>query len=232
MSHLVLVRHGESRWNAGNKFTGWVDVPLSANGIDEARSCAEKCKKYDFDVAFTSRLERAHSTLLIILSLQDRTGIFQHKHDSRHYRWTCDSNRCMPDDLPIYESEMLNERYYGRLQGMNKHDAERKYGKERVLHWRRGYETRPPGGESLKETFERTLPYFNKTVLPKLKDGENVLIVGHGNTLRAIVKSLEKISDRDIAFLDLPEGEPLVYSYARAKFKRIKGEHRFGRPLR
>lgn len=232
MSFLVLVRHGESRWNLTNRFTGWVDVPLTARGIREAVRCAMHCRAYDFDVAFTSNLERAQSTLLIILSLQNRTGIFQHEGQGAHYRWSCSSNRCLPNDIPIYETESLNERYYGRLQGLDKRAAERKYGKAKILKWRRGYTDKPPGGESLKDAFSRVHPYLARRIMPRLRRGQNVLLVGHGNTLRATIKMLEGISDRDIAFVDLPEGKPLVYEYRRGAFKRVKGGYRFNRPLR
>lgn len=232
MSYLVLVRHGESRWNVGNRFTGWVDVPLTAKGIREAVRCSMHCRAFDFDAAFTSNLERAQSTLLIILSLQNRTGIFQHEGQGKHYRWFCTSNKCLPNDIPIFESEALNERYYGKLQGMEKHAAERRYGKAKALAWRRGYADRPPGGESLKDTFARAFPYLSRRVLARVKRGENVLLVGHGNTLRATIKSLEGISDHDIALVDLPEGRPIVYEVRRGTFTRVKGSYRFNRPLR
>lgn len=232
MSYLVLVRHGESRWNVGNRFTGWVDVPLTAKGIREAIRCSMHCRAYDFDVAFTSNLERAQSTLLIILSLQNRTGIFQHEGQGPHYRWSCRSNRCLPNDIPIFESELLNERFYGKLQGMDKRTAERRYGKAKVFKWRRGYRDRPPGGESLKQAFERTRPYLTRRILSRVKHGNTVLLVGHGNTLRATIKMLERISDRDIASIDLPEGRPIVYRYRAGAFVRIKGAYRFDRPLR
>lgn len=233
MSYLVLVRHGESRWNRQNRFTGWVDVPLSAKGIREAQFSARQLKKIDFDVAFTSRLERAHATLLIILSLQDRTGVFQHAENGSHYRWKCRSNHCHVDEIPIFESETLNERYYGKLQGLYKSEAVKIYGKERVLKWRRGYASRPPGGESLKEALERVAPYFRKNIMSRLKKGKNVLLSGHGNTLRGVVKHLEHISDENIPFLDLPEGKPIIYRYTRGTCVCLTPElYRYDRPLR
>jgi 2,3-bisphosphoglycerate-dependent phosphoglycerate mutase len=233
MGHLVLVRHGESRWNQCNKFTGWIDVPLSENGIREAQACAKHCKKYKYTSAFTSKLERAHLTLFIILASQDRTGIVQHEHDASYYRWTKRSNACGVDDLPVFESKALNERYYGALQGMEKGEAERKYGAEKLLSWRRGFHARPPGGgESLEDTFKRVQPYFLRHVLPRVKKSEDVLFVGHGNALRAAIKHIENISDDEITFIDLPKATPIIYEYRRGKFHRIEGEYTFRRPLR
>ncbi len=232
MPHLVLVRHGESRWNVCNRFTGWVDVPLSENGIREAELCAKHCKRFAFSSAFTSSLERAHETLHIILSQQDRTGIVQHTEDKRYRHWLHKSNHCDKGDIPVFENRALNERYYGKIQGMDKLDAEKKYGKVAVHGWRRGYVEKPPGGESLKEAFERTYPYFTKQIVPRLKKGETVLLAGHGNTLRALMKKLEGISDHEIAHLDLPEAEPIVYAYRKGTFVREKGEYSLERPLR
>ena len=128
---LVLVRHGESRWNVYNRFTGWVDVPLSSHGVVEAEICAKHCKKFDFDAAFTSKLERAQATLTIILSKQNRTGIVQHMDRGKKYAWLCNSSACLSDEIPIYDSEALNERYYGILQGMEKKEAEKNMEKKR-----------------------------------------------------------------------------------------------------
>ncbi|MEI7512095.1 MAG: 2,3-bisphosphoglycerate-dependent phosphoglycerate mutase [Candidatus Uhrbacteria bacterium] len=233
MSTLVLIRHGESRWNQCNRFTGWIDVPLSERGMAEAEECAEHCKQFDFSAAFTSKLERAHGTMFITLSKQNRTGIVQHEHDTKYYQWVKRSNNCTTGEIPIFESTHLNERYYGALQGMDKEAAEKKYGKEKVMNWRRGYSARPPGGgESLEDTSNRVLPYVKKHIFPRIKKGEQILVVAHGNTLRAVVKYLEKISDEDIAKLDLPEAQPLIYKYIKGEWKRILGGYQFDRPLR
>lgn len=232
MGTLVLVRHGESRWNVSGRFTGWVDVPLSEKGVHEAERCAEHCKEYDFDVAFTSALERAHATLLIILSRQNRTGIIQHEGDHPHYKWRCYSNKCDGKDIPVFESEALNERYYGLLQGMDKKEAVKIYGREKVFAWRRGYVAKPPRGESMKDAFERTWPYFEKKIMPRIRRGETVMIAGHGNTLRAMIKRLEKISDDAISRLDLPEAKPVAYDYHKGKWTRIEDGYTFDRPLR
>lgn len=233
MSKLVLARHGESRWNLSNRFTGWVDVPLSKNGIQEAHDCARQLNGINFDVAFTSELERAHGTLIIILSEQNRTGIFQHEGGKAFYEWTCESNRCSIDDIPIYSSELFNERYYGDLQGMIKDEAVKQFGKEQVFRWRRGYKDKPPNGESLEQAYKRMQPYYEARIEGALQEGENVLMVGHGNTLRAIMKRLEHISDEDIPFLDLPEGTPIFYDYEKGKYVCQNPEsYSFNRPLR
>lgn len=232
MGYLVLVRHGESRWNLCNRFTGWIDVPLSENGIREAQACAKHCKAFDFSAAYTSKLARTHSTLFIILASQNRTGIVQHEHDAKYYHWIRRSNHCTEDDLPVYESTALNERFYGKLQGMDKDEAERVYGKEKVFAWRRDYHARPPGGETLEETFQRAWPYVRRHVLPRLKRGEDVLFVGHGNTLRSIIQHLERLPVEDVPFLDLPERVTIVYRYRHGRWTHVSGEYAFGRPLR
>lgn len=232
MASLVLVRHGESRWNLTNRFTGWVDVPLSERGIEEAGRVAAHCKKFNYAAAFTSRLTRAQQTLLIILARQKRTGIFQHEPAHGHERWIRASNQLQNDDIPIFASYTLNERFYGTLQGMNKRTATNQFGKERVHAWRRSYDSRPPNGESLAEAYARMKPNFTKQILPRLKKGEDILVVGHGNTLRGAIKYLEQISDDDIAFLDLPKTTPIVYQYHHGKIARTEGEYRFNRPLR
>lgn len=233
MGSLVLVRHGESRWNQCNRFTGWIDVPLSENGMREAERCAVHCKAFDFQSAFTSKLERAHGTLFIILSKQNRTGVVQHEHDVKYYRWVKRSNMCGEGEIPVIESTLLNERFYGALQGMDKQEAEKRYGEGKVFAWRRGYHARPPGGgESLEDTFKRVQPYFVKHIVPRVRKGEDVLVVAHGNTLRSIIKHLEKISDADIALLDLPEAKPLVYKLKGKTWTHADGGHHFDRPLR
>lgn len=233
MGTLVLVRHGESRWNLSNRFTGWVDVPLSKNGVQEAERCATFCEQFNFDAAFTSKLQRAQATLTIILSHQDRTGIFQHQEEGPHYRWFCESNTCAIDSIPVYDTRTLNERYYGELQGMDKTQAEKKYGVDDVVRWRRSYKARPPRGESLKDVESRVRPYLLKKIAPLVAQGKTILVSAHGNTLRAIIKHLENLSPENIALVDLPEAMPLVYTSADGKkFKRVSGEYEFDRPLR
>ena len=184
---LILVRHGQSQWNLENRFTGWTDIPLTEAGIAEARHAGELLKDYRFDKAFTSALVRAQETLRYILEVTGQT------------------------DVPIERDAALNERHYGDLQGLNKDETAEKYGKEQVHLWRRSYDVQPPGGESLKDTRARVIPYYEKHILPLLKEGKKVLVVAHGNSLRGLVMVLDNISERDIPELNIPTGAPLRY---------------------
>jgi 2,3-bisphosphoglycerate-dependent phosphoglycerate mutase len=200
MSDLFLIRHGQSTYNLENRFTGSLDVPLSNHGVEEAKAAAVKLKDYRIDIAFTSMLIRAIDTLQIVL---DTTKKIQ---------------------TPIIKSEALNERNYGELQGLNKAKTIIQYGEEQVQKWRRSYDERPPGGESLKDTEARVMPYFNKTICEKLKNGLNVLIVAHGNSLRAIVKNLDAISDEDVVNLNIATGSIYLYGFdsdLKIDFKKI-----------
>ncbi|RME52284.1 phosphoglycerate mutase [Candidatus Woesearchaeota archaeon] len=230
MSYLILVRHGESRWNIANKFTGWVDVPLSPTGVHEALIAAQKLKNVPVDIAFTSKLVRAHETLLLILSEQEATGIFLHS-TGRQAKWSLHPHKFEKNEIPIIPAEALNERYYGTLQGMDKHAARRKWGEEQVFLWRRSYDVRPPGGESLKDVYRRVVPYFKKHIVPHLRKGKTVLVVAHGNSLRAMIKHIENIPDKDIPHLELALGKPLIYRYGRGQFKKENFDHAFTRPL-
>jgi 2,3-bisphosphoglycerate-dependent phosphoglycerate mutase len=184
---LILVRHGQSQWNLENRFTGWTDVPLTEAGIEEARHAGRLLKDYRFDQGFTSSLVRAQETLRYILEVTGQT------------------------DLPIERDEALNERHYGDLQGLNKDETALKFGKEQVHIWRRSYDIAPPGGESLKGTRERVLPYYEKHILPLVKQGKKILVVAHGNSLRGLVMVLDNISERDIPELNIPTGAPIRY---------------------
>lgn len=184
---LVLVRHGQSQWNRENRFTGWIDVPLSDVGITEARRAGDVLKGTTFDYAFTSALARAQETLRLILEVTGQT------------------------DLPIERDQALNERHYGDLQGLNKDETAAKFGKEQVHLWRRSFDTPPPNGESLKDTRDRVMPYYAAKIAPLLKDGKRVLIVAHGNSLRALVMTLDNISAAAIPDLNIPTGAPMRY---------------------
>ena len=213
MTQLILVRHGQSQWNLENRFTGWVDVPLSSNGREEASTAGKKLKNVQFDIMYVSHMLRAIQTLhYILLELADkRTPIIYHEekriHDWEHH------TSVQGTELPIYQSVDLAERYYGDLQGLNKAEMMEKYGKEQVHIWRRSYDVNPPRGESLKDTCERTIPYYTKHVLPELKTGKTILIVAHGNSLRSITKYVENISDQEIPTVEIPTGVPIVYSF-------------------
>jgi len=189
MSLLVLVRHGQSEWNEKNLFTGWRDPDLTAQGVEEARAAGRvlAAAGHQFDMAFTSKLQRAQKTLALLLSEQGQT------------------------ELAVTEDEKLNERDYGDLAGLNKDDAREKWGAEQVHIWRRSFDTPPPGGESLKDTADRVLPYYESTVLPHLKNGKNILIAAHGNSLRALVMQLEGLSKEDILEVNIDTGVPYVY---------------------
>jgi 2,3-bisphosphoglycerate-dependent phosphoglycerate mutase len=214
MYKLVLIRHGESTWNLENRFTGWTDVDLTPTGVAQAISAGKllKSERYDFDLAYTSVLKRATRTLWHVLDEMDRT-------------W-----------LPVAHSWRLNERHYGALQGLNKAETAKQYGDEQVLIWRRSYDTPPPAlapaderserddvryaklkpeqiplTECLKDTVERVLPFWNESMAPAIKAGKRVVVAAHGNSIRALVKYLDGISESDIVGLNIPNGIPLVY---------------------
>src|SRR5215467_9458423 len=186
---LVLVRHGESEWNKKNLFTGWRDVDLSEGGIAEARAAGRKLKAQGmrFDVAFTSALKRAQRTLDLML---DELG---------------------QNTIPVLKDQALNERDYGDLMGLNKYDARKKWGEEQVHIWRRSYDIAPPGGESLRDTAARVLPYYITEILPRVLRGEHVLVAAHGNSLRALVMVLDKHTPETITELNLDTGVPMIY---------------------
>ena len=187
MKHVVLIRHGESNWNLENRFTGWVDVPLSPKGEQEAREAGEKLRAFQFDHGFTSVLTRAIRTLEIVLDVIGQPG------------------------LPVEQDQALNERMYGELQGLNKTETAEKYGEAQVKLWRRSYDVRPPGGESLQDTAERVLPYYRERIWPRLANGETLLVAAHGNSLRALVMHLDRLSREDVLELNIPTGAPLLY---------------------
>jgi 2,3-bisphosphoglycerate-dependent phosphoglycerate mutase len=187
MGKLVLVRHGQSQWNLENKFTGWVDVELTPAGMAEAKKAGEKLKDIKFDEAYTSELKRAQKTLEIILQ------------ESKQ------------EKIPVTKDKALNERHYGDLQGLDKAETAKKFGDDQVKIWRRSYDIAPPNGESLKDTAARTLPYFNNTILPKVKKSETIIIAAHGNSLRSIVMELDKLTKEQVLELNIGTGQPIVY---------------------
>ncbi|QDA59033.1 2,3-bisphosphoglycerate-dependent phosphoglycerate mutase [Hymenobacter jejuensis] len=189
MAHLLIVRHGQSVWNLENRFTGETDVDLSPLGEQEALRAGKLLKPHPVDIAYTSVLKRAIHTLAII---KVQTG------------WR---------DLPVIRSAALNERNYGLLQGLNKAEVAQKYGAEQVALWRRSYDVAPPQGESLKDTYERVVPYYTAQIEPQLRAGKSVLIVAHGNSLRALMMHLEQISPEKIALVDLATGVPRLYEF-------------------
>ncbi len=187
MGKLVLVRHGQSQWNLENRFTGWVDVPITALGQQEAHRAGQELKGIRFDLAFTSGLMRAQQTLDIILEEIGQTSI------------------------PVKKDAALNERHYGDLQGLNKAETAKKYGDAQVHIWRRSFDIKPPNGESLKDTAARTLPYFRMFIQPAAAAGQNVLVSAHGNSLRAIVMDLDKLTPEQIMLVNIETCRPLYY---------------------
>lgn len=210
MVKLVLVRHGESVWNQMNEFTGWVDVPITKKGEDEAKEAGARLLRINFDVAFTSQLVRAHQTLCTIF--QERTDeilVFKHNLGKAHL-WEHYSNK-HPWEIPVFKAQALNERYYGDLQGLNKQETKNKYGDEQVHKWRRGFTDRPPNGENLADVYNRTTPYYEQHILPFIRQGKNVIIVAHGNSLRALVMYLEHYTPQQIENFELKTGVPMVF---------------------
>jgi 2,3-bisphosphoglycerate-dependent phosphoglycerate mutase len=187
MKQLVLIRHGQSQWNLENRFTGWVDVPLTPLGEEEAKEAGKKLQVFRFDQAFTSVLTRAIKTLEIVLGVIEQT------------------------DLKVEKNQALNERMYGELQGLNKAETVEKHGADQVKIWRRSFDVRPPGGESLKDTAERVIPYYQEKIWPVLSNGESLLVVAHGNSLRALVMHLNQLSREEVLELNIPTGAPLLF---------------------
>ena len=204
MAKLLLLRHFQSQWNLENRFTGWVDVPLSKSGIENAKDVAEKISNFKIDIVYTSPLIRNKDTVLKIFDYFPKYPIFFH-FEGKMKKWADfkDLNR---NYIPVYVSENLNERYYGELQGFNKEETMKKYGEEKVRLWRRSWNQAPPGGESLKDVYNRVVPFYRKYVEKDLKRGKNILVVASHNSLRALVKYLEKISDGDIMNFEMPVG--------------------------
>ena len=189
MPVLILLRHGQSLWNLENRFTGLTDIDLTPQGEKEAENAGLLLKNYPIDIAYTSVLKRAISSLNIILKEIGK------------------------EDIPVIQSAALNERNYGDLQGLNKTETARKYGDAQVLLWRRSYETAPPNGESLKNTYDRVVPYYQKEIEPQLRLDKNILIVAHGNSLRALMMYLENISPQEIAEVNIETGIPRLYAF-------------------
>ena len=189
MARLILIRHGQSVWNATNRFTGWTDVELSEKGVIEAEEAGRQLSGIRIDVVHTSDLIRAQRTAEIVMQQNESFG----------------------ETIPTHYDWRLNERHYGSLQGLNKAETAEKHGAEQVHLWRRSFDVPPPEGESLEMTAERTIPYFTEEILPDLESGKNVLVSAHGNSLRSIVMHLEGISPEDIVSLEIPTGSPMFY---------------------
>ena len=214
MAKLILLRHLKSQWNLENRFTGWVDVPLAKAGLKEAREISKKVFKFKIDKIYSSPLFRNQATVLEILNYRSKYPIFIHLDKGKMNAWG-HFEEINKNYYPIYISENLNERYYGSLQGLNKEETRKKYGKEKVHLWRRGYRNVPPGGESLEGTYKRSAPFYKKYIEKDLKSGKNALIVGSHNALRSIIKHIEKVSDKDISKIEVPYGGLIKYEFDR-----------------
>lgn len=222
MAKLILIRHGQSVWNKKNVFTGWVDVPLSYEGVNEALKAGEQISDIEFDVIFTSVQIRAIETAMIALAANksEKTPVVIHT-EGKMADWTTIYNDAMSANvIPVYRDWHLNERYYGELQGKNKAETAAVYGDEQVRIWRRSYDIAPPAGECLKDTAERTIPFFTENILTQLQAGKNVLVSAHGNSLRSIVMYIEGLTRDEVLNLEIPTGVPLFYEYSAGKLTR------------
>jgi 2,3-bisphosphoglycerate-dependent phosphoglycerate mutase len=224
MAKLILMRHGQSQWNLSNLFTGWVDIPLSAVGVQEAIEGGRKIKDEPIDIIFTSTLIRAEMTAMLAM-LEHSSGkvpVILHQREVTPEEWSkIYSEAAKSSTIPVIRAWELNERMYGQLQGVNKSELMAKYGKEQVQIWRRSYDIAPPGGESLEMTAKRSIPYFSKTILPYLKADQNVFVSAHGNSLRSIIMHLDQLSPQEVVKLELPTGLPIIYQYENETFTKM-----------
>ena len=226
MALLILMRHGQSMWNAAGLFTGWVDVPLSNQGIEEAIDGGKKIAEYDIDEVHVSTLIRAQMTAMIALAQNNhgKTPVFQYdepsdesntsQNEARMNEWAqIRGDAGSASILPVHVSWQLNERMYGDLQGLNKDATREQYGAEQVHIWRRSYDVPPPNGESLELTANRTIPYLENSIIPQLSNGKNLFVAAHGNSLRSIIMSIESLTKEEVLSLEVPTGVPIIYQY-------------------
>lgn len=211
MAKLFLLRHLKSQWNEENRFTGWMDVPLDEKETSKAKELADKIFQSQIDKIYTSPLFRNQDTVARMFDYGNvKYPVFLHLDGGKMEKWA-NYIDISENDVPVYVTEKLNERYYGKLQGENKKEMIKKYGAEKVRLWRRSFDKAPPGGESLKDVFKRTIPFYKKYIEKDLKKGKNVLILASHNSLRAIVKYIEKVSDKDIINVEIDYGQFLEY---------------------
>lgn len=217
MGTLILLRHGASVWNDKNLFTGWVDIPLSPKGVQEALKAGGVIANMTIDVVFTSTLMRAQMTAMLAMVDHPRVPFILHPDEKWAEIHNKETEKAM---IPVHCAWQLNERMYGALQGMNKDEMRTKFGADQVQIWRRSFDVAPPGGESLKMTSERTLPYFKNEILPYLEKGKNVFVCAHGNSLRSIVMMLDTLSQEQVVALEIPTGAPWIYKHGKEGWKR------------
>lgn len=224
MPKMILLRHGQSLWNKANRFTGWVDVPLSEKGIEEATRAGERISDIEIDSIFTSTLIRAQMTTMLAMQAHHntKTPVLIHEDSGRQHDWSrIYGDTTQADCIPVYVDWRLNERYYGQLQGLNKQATRDKYGDEQVKIWRRSFDVPPPEGESLKMTAARTIPCLHERILPELETGNTILVSAHGNSLRSIVMDIENLSKTAVLELEIATGDPIIYEFKNGVFERL-----------
>jgi 2,3-bisphosphoglycerate-dependent phosphoglycerate mutase len=223
MSKLILLRHGQSEWNKLNLFTGWVDIPLSPEGIEQSYKAGELIAHIPIDYIFSSSLIRAQMTAMLAMTRHKsgKVPTVLHPHQGKLEKWAhIFSEKAEKECIPMKMAWELNERMYGELQGLNKQETIDQYGAEQVKIWRRSYDIPPPKGESLKDTAARAIPYFNEKIAPLVEKGKNVLIAAHGNSLRAIVMVLEQLSEKQILEFEIATGDPFLFNYKNGTWSR------------
>lgn len=221
MSQLILLRHGQSEWNKRNLFTGWVDVPLSPEGIEEALAAGTSISEMPIDIIYTSTLVRAQMTAFLAMSKHHskKVPVVLHTGEGQLDEWsTIYSEETKNEIIPVICTPELNERAYGELQGLNKAETAKKFGTEQVKIWRRSFDTPPPNGESLAMTAARSIPYFENEIVPLLEEGKNVFVCAHGNSLRSIIMHLDGLSKDEVLHLELATGFPVIYDFANGSF--------------
>jgi 2,3-bisphosphoglycerate-dependent phosphoglycerate mutase len=221
MGRLILLRHGQSQWNKKDLFTGWVDVPLSPQGIEEAMHAGDLMKDIPIDVIFTSTLIRAQMTAMLAMTHHStgKVPVMLHENDEKLAAWgKIYDESTLEEVIPTFINWELNERMYGCLQGRNKEATRKEFSPEQVKLWRRSFDQPPPEGESLEMTAQRTLPFFEKTIFPYLSEGKNILICAHGNSLRSIVMKLDNLTKEEVLSLEIPTGEPFEYQFNEGEF--------------
>lgn len=225
MNKLILLRHGQSEWNKQNLFTGWVDIPLSQQGVDEALAAGKQIKDIPIDFIVTTTLIRAQMTAMLAMigHSSGKVPVVLHDGEGKVGDWAqIYSEAARRMCIPVVRCWELNERMYGELQGLNKAETAQKFGPEQVKLWRRSYDIRPPHGESLKMTAERSIPYFEEKIVPLMKEGYTVLVSAHGNSLRSIIMDLDHLSEEEVLHLEIPTGVPIIYDYVDGLFIRKK----------
>jgi 2,3-bisphosphoglycerate-dependent phosphoglycerate mutase len=221
MVKLILMRHGQSQWNLYNLFTGWVDIPLSTAGIEEALEGGRRIQNEPIDMIFTSSLIRAQMTAMLAMTVHHsgKVPVILHPGEGKLEEWgRIYSPLAQSQTIPVIRAWELNERMYGQLQGVNKKELADKYGAEQVQIWRRSFDVPPPNGESLEMTAARSIPYFEKIIVPCLQQGQNVFVAAHGNSLRSIMMKLDGLSAQEVVRLELATGLPVIYQYENGRF--------------